>query len=106
MTRMYSQFSSYRLFAGGDHAAARLYAGLAKAVRRRLGYLWLTVSKDLRNSEDHLSWSRLSTSRRLPGSVFDARYAGLTAHAAHLDAAICRRQFLYEPSPRLCRGNH
>jgi hypothetical protein len=97
MTRVHNRFSSYRLFAGRDDAVARLYAGLAKAVRRRLGYLWLTAINDLRNREDRLSWSRLSTSRRLPGSVFDARYAGLTAQAAHLDAAICRRQRLFQP---------
>jgi hypothetical protein len=106
MTRVYNRFSSYRLFAGGDHAAARLYTGLAAAVRRRLGYLRLTGINDLRNSEDRLSWSRLSTSQRLPGSVFDARYAGLTAHAAHLDTAICRRQRLHEPSPDSARDNH
>lgn len=106
MTRVYNRFSSYRLFAGGDHAAARLYTGLAEAIRRRLGYLRLTGINDLRNSEDRLSWSRLSTSQRLPGSLFDARYAGLTAHAAHLDTAICRRQRLYEPSPDSARDNH
>ena len=95
MTWVYNGFSSYRLLAGGDQAAARLCAGLAEAARRRLEYLWLTAINNLRNSEDRLSWSRQSTSRRLPGSLFDARYAGLTAHAAHFDAAICRRQRLH-----------
>jgi hypothetical protein len=91
MTWVYNGFSSYRLLAGGDQAAARLYAGLAEAARRRLEYVWLAAINNLRNSEDRLSWSRQS----LPGSLFDARYAGLTAHAAHLDAAICRRQRLH-----------
>jgi hypothetical protein len=95
MTWVYNGFSSYRLLAGGDQAAARRYAGLAEAARRRLEYLWLTAINNLRNSEDRLSWSRQSTSRRLPGSLFDARYAGLTAHAARLDEAICRRQRLH-----------
>ena len=79
MTWVYNGFSSYRLLAGGDQAAARLCATLAEAARRRLGYLWLTVINDLRNSEDRLSWSRQSISRRQPGSLFDALYTGLTA---------------------------
>jgi hypothetical protein len=94
MAWVYNGFSSYRLFAGGDQAVARLHAGLAEAARRRLKRLWLTSTNDLRDSEYRLSWSRQSTSRRLPGSLFDARYEGLTAHAARLDAAICRRERL------------
>jgi hypothetical protein len=31
MTGAHNRFSNYRLFAGGDHAAGRLYAGLAEA---------------------------------------------------------------------------
>jgi hypothetical protein len=92
MARLYNESSRYRLFAGGDHPAARLYAGLAEAVRRRLARLLLTSVDDLRDSEYRLS--RQSTSRRLPGSLFDARYDGLAAHAASLDAAICRRERL------------
>jgi len=92
MTRVYNEFSSYGLFADGDHAAARLYASLAEAVRRRLARLLLTSTNDLRDSEYRLS--RQSTSRRLPGSLFDARYDGLALHAARLDAAICRRERL------------
>jgi hypothetical protein len=95
MTWVYNGFSSYRLLAGGDQAAARLCASLAEAARRRLECLWLTAINDLRNSEDRLSRSRQSSSQPLPGSLFDARYAGLTVHAAHLDAAICRRQRLH-----------
>ena len=92
MARVYNTFSSYRLFAGGDHAPARLYAGFAEAVRRRLARLLLTSTNDLRGSEYRLSPQNVSQS--LPGSLFDARYDGLAPHAARLDAAICRRQRL------------
>jgi hypothetical protein len=95
MSWVFNEFSSYRLLAGGDQAAARPGASLAEAARRWSGYLWLTAINDLRNSEDRLSWSRQSISRRPPGSLFDALYAGLTVHAADLDAAICRRQRLH-----------
>jgi hypothetical protein len=92
MARVHNEFSSYRLFAGGDHAAARLCAGLAEAFRGRLARLFLTSTNELRDSEYRLS--RQSTSQRLPGSVFDARYDGLAPHAARLDVAICRRERL------------
>jgi hypothetical protein len=88
MAWVYNGFSSYRLFAGGYQAAAALYAGLAEAVRRRLERPFLAFN-DLRVSDDR--WSRQSVSRRLPGSLFDARYDGLAAQAASLDAAVCRR---------------
>jgi len=55
---------------------------------------WLTSTNDLRDSERRPSWSRQSTSRHLQGSVFDARYKGLTGYAACLDAGISRRQRL------------
>jgi hypothetical protein len=92
VARVYNGFSSYRPFAGGYQAAAGLYAGLAEAARRRSARLWLTFTNDLRDSEDR--WSRQSVSGHLPGSLFDARYKGLTADAAQLDAAICRRERL------------
>ena len=90
MARVYNEFSSYRLFAGGTHAAAQLYAGLAEAVRRTR--LLLTSTNDFRDSEYRLSRQKIS--HRRPGSLFDARYHGLALHAARLDAAICRRQRL------------
>jgi hypothetical protein len=92
MAGVYNEFSSYRLFASGYHSAARLYAGLAEAVRRRLPRLLLSYSEDLCDSEYRLS--RQSSSERLPGSLFDARYDGLAPHAARLDTAICRRERL------------
>jgi hypothetical protein len=93
MAWVYNGFSSYRPFAGGYQAAAGLYAGLAGAARRRLERLWLTFTGDLRDSEDR--WSQQRVSGDLPGSLFDARYKGLTADAAGIDAAImCRREHL------------
>ena len=92
MSRVYYGYSSFRLFAGGYQAAAGLYGGLAKAAGRRSARLWLTFINDLRDSEDR--WSRQSVSGHLPGSLFDARYKGLTADAARLDAAICRQERL------------
>lgn len=94
MAWVYKGFSSYRLFAAGDQAAARLRASLAEGARRHLERLRLASANDVRDGDCRSSWSRQSTSRRLPGSVFDALYAGLTAHAACLDAAICRRERL------------
>jgi hypothetical protein len=90
MARVYNGFSSCRLFAGGCRAVAGRYADLAEAARRRSEHLQLT--DDLHDSE--YRWRRQSVSGRLPGSLFDARYEGLTAHAARLDAAICRRERL------------
>jgi hypothetical protein len=90
MAQVFHGFSSCGLFAGGYQAAAGLCAGLAEAARRRSERLRLT--DDLRDSAYRLS--RHSISGPLPGSLFDARYDGLTAEAARLDAAICRRQRL------------
>ena len=92
MARVYNGFSSYRLFAGGYLAAAGLYASLAEAARRRADRSRLASANYLRDSEDRCSRQRVSA--QLPGSVFDSRYEGLTAEAARLDAAICRRQRL------------
>ena len=92
MAWVHSGFSSFRPFAGGYQAAAGLCASLAEAARRRSERLWLTFTNDLRDSEDR--WSRPSVSGHVPGSLFDARYKGLSADAARLDAAICRRERL------------
>jgi hypothetical protein len=80
--------STYRLLAAYQ-TLARLNAGLAEATGRFSECRWLISTNDLRDSE-----RRYSASRHLPGSVFDARYTGLTAHAARLDAAICRHERL------------
>jgi hypothetical protein len=93
MALVHNGFSTYRLFAAYQ-TAARLIAGLTEAAIRRSERRWLTSTNDLRDSEHRPSWSRRSASRHLPGSVFDARYKGLTAHAARLDAAICRQERL------------
>ena len=92
MARVYNGFSSYRPFAGGYQSAAGLYSCLAEAAGRCWERLRLAFTNDLRDSEDR--WSRHSVSGYLPGSLFDARYKGLTADAAGIDAAICRRERL------------
>jgi hypothetical protein len=90
MARVYNGFLSYRLFAG--EAAAGLRTGLAEAARRGSERLRLTSTNDRRDGEYRRG--RLSVPAHLPGSLFDARYHGLAAHAAALDAAVCRRQHL------------
>ena len=92
MVLVHNGFSTFILFAA--YQTARLSAGLTQAARRRSERRWLTSANDLRDSEHRSNWSRHSTSRRPPGSVFDARYKGLTGHAACLDAGICRRERL------------
>jgi hypothetical protein len=90
--RVYNGFSSFRLFADGYQAAAGLYSGLAKAAGLRSRRLWLAFSDDLPDSEGRRSRQRVSD--HLPGSLFDARYKGLAADAARLDAAIRRQERL------------
>ncbi len=85
MALVHNGFSTYRLFATFQ-TVARLNAALTEAVRRFSERRWLTSIDDLRSG-----WSLQSDSGPLPGSLFDTRYEGLTAHAARLDAAICRR---------------
>jgi len=89
MVLVHNGFSTFILFAAYQ-TAARVSAGLTEAARRRSERRSLT-SNDLRDRERRSNWSRQSTSRHPPGSVFDARYKGLTGHAACLDAGICRR---------------
>jgi hypothetical protein len=90
MVLVHNGFSTFILFAA--HQTAARVSSLAEAARRRSERPWLTSANDLRDSERRSS--RQSISRHQPGSVFDARYKGLTGHAACLDAAICRRQRL------------
>ena len=87
MALVHNGFSSYRPSAAYV-TAARFVAGLTEAGRlseRRS----LSLTNDLRDSE-----RRSDRGRQSPGSVFDARYKGLTAHAARLDAAIRRQEHL------------
>jgi hypothetical protein len=92
MVLVRSRFSTFILFAAYQ-TASRLSAGLSGALRRS-ERRWLTSTIDLRDGEHHPSWSRQSTSQRLPASVFDARYRGLTGYAACLEAGISRRECL------------
>jgi hypothetical protein len=59
------------------------------ASRRLSERRWLTLTDDVRKNEHRSGWST-----QTQGSVFDARYKGLTAHAARIDAAICRQEHL------------
>jgi hypothetical protein len=88
MALVHNDFSTYRPSAAYV-TAARLIAGLTESARRLSERSRLTLTNDLRDSE-----YRSSRSRQSPGSVFDARYKGLTAYAARLDAAICRQEHL------------
>jgi hypothetical protein len=87
MALVLNSFSIFGLFAA-------LHAGLTETAKGRSKGLWLTPTNYPRHSERRPSWGRQRASQGLPGSVFDARYNGLTAHAAYLDAAICRRERL------------
>ncbi len=92
MALVYRGFSTYRLFAAFQAAAARLSAVATEAAGRRSKYFLPASISDLGGSE-HRS-HRESDSRHQPGSVFDARYKGLSGHAAYIDAAICRQERL------------
>jgi hypothetical protein len=94
MALVYNGISTYRLFAAYQAAAARLGAGAVKAVRRYSQGFLLASIDDVRDSERRSSWSRQNASQHLPGSVFDARYKGLAAQAALIDAAISRQEGL------------
>jgi hypothetical protein len=69
--------------------AARLISGFTEVARRLSERRWLTLTNDLRDCENRSGWST-----QAPGSLFDARYKGLTADAARIDAAICRQEHL------------
>jgi hypothetical protein len=92
MALVYNGFSAQRLFAASQAAAARLSAVATEAARRRLKRFLRASISDLGESE-HRS-SREGTSRHPPGSVFDARYKGLSAQTARIDAAIRRQDRL------------
>jgi hypothetical protein len=101
MALVYKEFSAFRLFAA-------VYAGLTEAassqtfepsprqvrhitVAAGVGYVGQFAFRD---GVCRSSWNRQLASQGLPGSVFDARYNGLTADAAYLDAAIRRQERL------------
>jgi hypothetical protein len=91
MALIYRRFSTDSPPAAYQSAAARFYASAAEAVRRRLARLFLALIDGVRVSEDRLSRSGESFPRHQPGSVFDARYKGLSAQATYIDAGICRQ---------------
>jgi hypothetical protein len=91
MALVYNRLSTYRLLVAYQAAAARFGAGAVEAARR---CFVLAPMNDPRDSEHRSSGTGESALRHLPGSLFDARYKGLTGQAAHLDAAICRQERL------------
>jgi hypothetical protein len=92
MALVHNGLSTHRLFAASQAVAARLSAVATDAVRRRLQRFWPPLVEEIGESE--LRSSRENASRHLRGGVFDARYKGLSAHAARFDAAICRQERL------------
>jgi hypothetical protein len=93
MVLVHNGFPAFILFAVYQ-TAARVGVGLTQAARRRSERRWLNSTSDLCHGEQRPSWGRQTAQRNLPGSVFDARYKGLTAYAGRLDAAICRQERL------------
>ena len=91
MALVYRRFSTDAPPAGYHASVARLYAGAAEAVGRRVGRLFLALIDGVRNSRNRSSWSEDGFSRHLPGSVFDTRYKGLTDQMTYIDAGICRQ---------------
>jgi hypothetical protein len=85
MALVQNEFSTFRLSVA-FRTVARFSAALTEAAKRFSESRLLTFINDLSSR-----WSLQSYSGPLPGSVFDTRYKGLSAHAAHLDAAICRQ---------------
>src|SRR6266853_6939657 len=70
------------------YLAARVQAGFAAISRRRSGLRDDALADDVRGRELG-QMSRQSGA--LPRGLFDPLFAGLSAHAAGIDAAICRR---------------
>jgi hypothetical protein len=91
MAQVYNRLSTDRLFLAFQAAAACLNADVAEAAVR-LSRRFLASTNDVRGSEHRSSLRQQIALRHLPGSAFEARYEGLTAQAAFIDAAICRRQ--------------
>jgi hypothetical protein len=91
MALVYNGLSTYRLSLAYQAAAAWLGAGVAEAASRRSERLLASIN-DFCGGEHRSSSRQRGASRRLPGSVFDARYMGLAAQATFIDAAICRQQ--------------
>ena len=91
MALIYRRFSTHPPPAAYHAAAARFYASAVEAARRRLARFSLALIDGVRDGEDPLSRSEESFQRHQPGSVFDARYKGLSAQATYIDAGICRR---------------
>jgi hypothetical protein len=94
MAQAHNEFPTYRPFLVVQTAAQRC-AALTEAAKRFSPRGWLMAIINLGNSRHSLDWRAQSgAAEPQPGSIFDARYKGLTADAARLDAAICRQRHL------------
>jgi hypothetical protein len=72
-----------------------------------LARLFPALIDGVRDSEDRSARSEESFPRHQPGSVFDARYKGLSAQATYIDAGICRQARLRwaQGTPAVRRGD-
>jgi hypothetical protein len=99
MALVHKGFSTFGLFGAfyaslTEAALSQKFEPIPRQMRHMIvaaGVGYVGRFAHLRDSEYCWRWSRQRASPTLPGSVLDARYKGLTAHAAYLDAAICRR---------------
>jgi hypothetical protein len=71
-----------------QYVSARVQAGLAASGRRQSGFRKRAEVDDVRSRERHRI---LRQSGALPRGLFDPLFSGLSADAAAIDAAICRR---------------
>lgn len=102
MALVHKGFSTFRLLAAlgayfAETASSQKFEPSRRQIRQTVvaaGVAYVGQFGYPSDSEYRSSCSRQSAPQDLPGSVFDARYKGLTAQAAYLDAAICSRERL------------
>jgi hypothetical protein len=88
MAQYYSQNVTTRRSAAFEYLTARVEAGFAAMSRRQSGLRKHALVDDDRNRE----LQQISRQYRAsPRGLFDPLFSGLSADAAGIDAAICRR---------------
>jgi hypothetical protein len=88
MAQYYSQNVTTRRNAALQYLAARVEAGFAAMSRRQSGLREHALVDDDRNRELQQISRQYGAS---PRGLFDPLFSGLSADAAGIDAAICRR---------------
>jgi len=88
MAQYYSQNVTTRRNAAFQYFAACVEAGFAAMSRRQSGLREHALVDDDRNRELQQISSQYGA---LPSGLFDPLFSGLSADAAGIDAAICRR---------------